>query len=346
MTARQKKILFAVAGVYLAAMVLYAVVTQWFLEPARAHGLRKQQLQTEIANLIQQNGLKPRHEARYRQISKQVLPGNETEAGSYLADTLMTLLDCGHLGGKLIASRPLEPKPKFGFDELGHAMKVRGKLAYLVDLLYLLESQPFLHRLDNLMLSRQGGGEFDLSFTYSALAVDARNKRVKPARQPTTESAPPVQNLESPERRQYDAIASRDLFRPYVKRVVEVVRPPEIQRPEDPPQQPEPPKARRQEFFVCGLVTWDDGRQEIAIRNGSNGEVRCYKPGDRIEGAEVVMIDYRPIPRADNPRLDSPSRLILKIGQDYWAVEIERSLSDKRLMKADQLPPELHTDSH
>ena len=150
-----------------------------------------------------------------------------------------------------------------------------------------------------------------------------------------------MQNLDTPERRRYDAIAARDIFRPYVKRIVEPPPPPPPTRVDDPPKVVETPKPRRAEFFVCGLVTWDDGRQQVVIRNGSTGEVRDYKPGDKVEGAEVVMIDYRPMPKAGNPNVDSPSRLILKIGQEYWAVELERSLSDKHLLKPDQLPPEL-----
>ena len=50
------------------------------------------------------------------------------------------------------------------------------------------------------------------------------------------------------------------------------------------------------------------------------------------------MIDYRPLPRADNPQMLSPSRVILKAGPDYWAVELGQKLTQKRRLKRDQLP--------
>lgn len=342
MTPRQTKIVFVAVGAFVTCTIAYWVVFGLFINPANRLKAQKAQLIADVNTLTDQNRKKGAYEDSYRNLAAQALPGSETEAGSYLASTVMTLLDYSGLTGpgKLLSSQPLQPKAVNGFREIGHSIRVKGKLTNLVDLLYLLQSQPFLHRLDNLTLNRAGNsGDFDLAFHYCALLVDpARNKRVKPA--PPTTQAAPVQDLDTPQRRQYDAIAARDLFRPYVKRIVEPPPPPPPVNTGGPrPTPPPPPPSRRQDFQVCGLTTWEQGNQVVAIRNGS--DVRYYKPGDKVESGEIVMIDYRPLPKPDNPKLESPSRVILKIGQDYWAVELEKNLSDKRLLKPDQWPPEL-----
>lgn len=343
MTDRQRKFVLALAGLCLGCMIVYGAVTKLFVEPYQTRVAQQKFLINENARLARENSREVLYRKTYNDLAGQMISG--AEAGSYLDATIMTLLDASRLTGRLQSSEQLHQETvsgAVGFKQIGRNIRVKGPLANLVDLMYLLEAQPFLHCLDNLTFNRDAAtGECDLAFHYTALVVDAaKNTRYKPASSPASQAVP-VQDLDQPQRRLYDAIAGRDVFRPYIKRIV-AERPSPSPTPQPSPEHPAQPA--RQELFVCGLVTWQDGQQEIAIRNGA-GEVRCYKPGDKLESGEIVMIDYRAMPRPDNPKLDSPSRLILKIGQEYWAVELERSLSDKRLLKPDQYPPELRPRS-
>ena len=66
-----------------------------------------------------------------------------------------------------------------------------------------------------------------------------------------------------------------------------------------------------------------------------------YKPGDTLAGGIIVMIDYRPLPSPGNEVLKSFSRVIVKIGSEYWAIERGRTLAEKYRLTPQQLPAEL-----
>jgi hypothetical protein len=63
-----------------------------------------------------------------------------------------------------------------------------------------------------------------------------------------------------------------------------------------------------------------------------------YRIGDEMAGGVIVMVDYRALPMRGNEGIKSFSRVILKIGSEYWAIERGRTLADKYLMTPDQLP--------
>ena len=84
------------------------------------------------------------------------------------------------------------------------------------------------------------------------------------------------------------------------------------------------------------------GQEEVAVYDITTpSRVDRLKVGDALGGGTVVMIDRRPLPRRDNPNLDSPGRVILMIGQEYFAIEVETVVARKYPMPAELLPPEL-----
>jgi len=52
-------------------------------------------------------------------------------------------------------------------------------------------------------------------------------------------------------------------------------------------------------------------------------------------------VDYRPIPMPGREIIQSESRVILRVGEDFWAIERGRTLADKRKLAIHQLPQEL-----
>lgn len=344
MTVRDQKILVIVLAAAIGLFILYvAVDTLWF---SRVKALDDEAagLDKEIRQVTAANKMAAEHIRRLEGYSSRMIQANESQASGMLASTVSRLLADSHMDGQLQAAQPDSKSVGGNYKEIGQTIHIQGKLEHVIDFLYLLDAQPFLHRTDNLTVNRNlSSGSADVTFHYSVLIPDYKKKPI--IGQPTTDLAAP-ENLNTPQRRQYDVIASRDLQRPYVKRIVEaVVTPPPTPFPTRGPA-PTPPPPRQQEFNVCGLSTWPGGEQDIVLRSTRDNEVRHFKPGDKLpNGAEAVMIDYRPMPapdsRPDAPKPNSSSRLIMKIGQEFWSVEIERNLSDKRPMNAEQLPPPL-----
>ena len=214
----------------------------------------------------------------------------------------------------------------------------------MIDFLYLAKSDPVLHRLDNLIITPKEGGRADMSFRYATLVL-ARQKGEK---QPTT-TAPgpqPDVDLNGSERARYSVIAARDLFRPYIKRPpppVVSAAPPTVERrptPRTPRPTPRPPTPSAERFRVVDLSSWG-GEDEARVIDSVTGNTKAYKMGEPLAGGKAVMIEYKSVPRLDNPLLSSPSRVIIQIGLEYWAIELGQPLTAKRRLKSVELPEQL-----
>lgn len=55
------------------------------------------------------------------------------------------------------------------------------------------------------------------------------------------------------------------------------------------------------------------------------------------------MVDYRPMPLPGNAFLQSFSRVIIKIGSEYWAIDRGQTLADRRKLSTSELPSQLAT---
>lgn len=211
-------------------------------------------------------------------------------------------------------------------NEIGWSIQGQGKLSDVINLIYLLQESPYLHRIENLAVSQgDAPGHVRVGFRFLTLVLD---------RAPLVETTQLVSkaSVEAPERRKYDGIAARDLLRPYVKRA------PDKGEPSSRPAQSAPagPAALR----VVSLSEWG-GQPEIHIRDQTNQKTAQYKPGDELAGGTIVMVDYRALPMPGKEALQSFSRVILKIDNEYWAIERGQTLADKYRLAPELLPPSL-----
>ena len=134
--------------------------------------------------------------------------------------------------------------------------------------------------------------------------------------------------LDGSERKRFDGIVGRDLLRPYVKRSPE-------KSGGAPGSAPAPsgPAALQ----VVSLSEWM-GQPEVHIRDLTNKKTLHYKPGDELAGGTIVMVDYRPLPLPGHEGLKSFSRVILKVGDEYWAIERGQTLAEKYRLAPEQWP--------
>ncbi len=218
---------------------------------------------------------------------------------------------------------PVGPRKLRGANEIGWSVQGQGKLEDVVDLLFLLQESPYLHRIENVSFSMgDAPGNVRVGFRFLTLVIDAG---------PVVETKP-LENkvtLDGPERKQFEGIVARDLLRPYVKRST---------GPGGTPNTPAPsgPETLR----VVSLSDWM-GSPEVHIRDLTNQKTARYKVGDELGGGVIVMVDYRPMPLPQHEGLLSYSRVILKIGNDYWAVERGQTLAEKHPIGPEQLPKQI-----
>ncbi|HXJ55452.1 MAG TPA: hypothetical protein VNM37_13480 [Candidatus Dormibacteraeota bacterium] len=227
---------------------------------------------------------------------------------------------------------PVGPRKLRGASEIGWSVQGDGPLADVLDLLFLLQESPHVSRLENLSLSTgEGPGLVKVRFRYLTLVLD-------PGPDVERKELPPKYTLESPQRHLYNGIVSRDLLRPYIKRLpVPAIPIPGQPSPGSSPGRPGTPPGP-ESFKIVSLSEWM-GQPEVHVRDLTQQKTQRYRPGDPLAGGTVVCVDYRPLQAG--PFLRSDSRVILKIGNEFWAIERGKTLADKRKLAAGELPEQL-----
>jgi len=226
---------------------------------------------------------------------------------------------------------PVGPRRLRGASEIGWNVQGGGRFDDVIDLLFLLQESPYLHRLESLsMTAGDAPGQVKVRFRFLTLVV-----MPAPVVDPIDLTA--KYNLDSPERHRYDAMVARDLLRPYIKRP-----PPGTGIAKAPAAGPAGGTPGPESFRIVSLSEWQ-GQPEVHIRDLTNQKTVRYKPGDALAGGTIVMVDYRPMPMPGDEALLSYSRVILRLGTEYWAVERGRTLADKHRLTTEQLPPAMPT---
>lgn len=223
---------------------------------------------------------------------------------------------------------PVGPRKIRGASELGWSIQGEGPLISVINLLFLLQESPFLHRIEGLAVSPgEKPGRVDIRFRYLSLVIE-------PA--PTVDpiALASKYTLNSPERRGFDTISSRDLLRPYIRRPP----PPAGTSPGSPGNNAASPGPEN--LRIVDLSEWQ-GRTEIAVLEKNSQRITRYRIGDPLAGGVIVMVDTRPLPRPDRVGIQSFSRVIVQIGSEYWAIELGQTLAEKYKLAPDQLPEKL-----
>jgi len=341
---RREKILAIATGLFVLSFVVYITTDQLLLSPGRKLDAEARKLSGEIKDLQGKNIKKKVYRGRLGVLAGRSLGSKELQVGNELVKRVKLLLTRSGFSDEDQSLSPVSGAPVSGvYKEIGRSGKVTGTLDNAIDFLCLANSDPVLHRLDNLVITPQQGGRVNMSFRYATLVLTRHNGD---RRRPTTAPAPQADvNLDGADREQYSVIKRRDLFRPYIKRPPEpvVARPAPVARrpaPRASPPAPRPKPATANRYKVVDLSSWA-GQGEARIMDSATGFTRSYKMGESLAGGKTVMIDYRPMPRLDKPLLASPSRVIIQIGPEYWAIELGQSLTAKRRMKAEELPETL-----
>jgi hypothetical protein len=341
MTVKEKS-LVATFSVMLAVTLGYFGVQKMLLAKGREYDDTRNHLGNDLKAQQRENGQAGGADRTLRGWTALTFDMDELRASARLRACLAALVERAGLSAEKLSLQPVRGAQLRGtYKELGWTIRVHGKLQHAVDFLYLLEQERHLHRLDNISINPlPATNEVDLQVRYLTLVVDSKpSEKLLADRLPTT--APT--NLESDSRKLFDAIAARDLFRPYIQRhaappePAPVVAAPPERRVYPPAPVPSPSPTR---FRVVGLPDWH-GRYEVLVSDRATGSLRSYQVGDALAGGTIAMVDYRPMPSALNPQILSSSRVIVKVGPDFWAIELGQDIAQKRRLTREQLPEPL-----
>lgn len=328
---RREKLLALIVGGFATLFVLGFGVRAVLVKPLKAIDKKTAALREKLATIQKERQAYFVAEDQVKKFAQRAFDDSVDEASAKSGEMLTRkIVMCG-LSEADFTRLPVGPKrlPRRGASEIGWSVQGDGPLQSVVNLLFMLQESAHLHRIDNVSLSDgDGPGQVKVRFLYLTLVLE-------PAPVVEAIDLAPKFSLDSPERRQFDGIVQRDLLRPYIKRPPPPPAPPGslTSAPPGPPPGPESLK-------IVSLSEWL-GKPEISVLDSIRQRTQSYRPGDPLAGGVIVMIDYRPLPRMDKPGLVSNSRVILKIGNEYWAIEQGRTLAEKYKLAAEQLPQNL-----
>jgi hypothetical protein len=332
---RSEKILASALGGVLVLFGGFFVVRSVLLRPV--NDLRKQTAITREATskIHAERRAFFQAEDKLRALALRTFAESIDEASAKSGETVTrTLLD-SRLDEGDFTRIPVGPRKLRGAAEIGWAVQGDGSLSNVVNLLFLLNESPWLHRVEGLSFSTgDRPGNVRVRFRFLTLVLD-------PSPDVTRTNLAGKLSLDSPERHLLNPIVARDLLRPYIKRPPPP--PASVAGPGSAGSAPNTPAGRvpgPEALRVVSLSEWD-GQPEVHVRDVNAQRTLRYRPGDELAGGTIVLIDYRPLPSPSRPSLLSHSRVILRIGADFWAIERGRSLADKRKLAPSEIPESL-----
>ncbi len=311
-----------VAGLFVAGFALRAVV----VTPLRTLDDQIVQLRLKLRSLSNERTSYLTADQQVRATATTLFGMKPEEAEAQLGSVLTSQLLLAGLRENDFSRVPAGRRSLPGAHEIGWTVQGEGPPNQVLDLLYLLQADPHLHSIESLALSPANDrNRIRVRFRYLTLTLNP-----SPEVKAVTRATP---SIDAPARRRYDSILRRDLLRPFE---------PEATPPSTTPSTTPgvPADVEAQSLKVVSLSSWGT-QPEIHVLDSRNQQTRVLHPAEKLLEAEITTVDYRPLPVPGKPGLISPSRVILRINDEYWAVENGQTLSERRRLAPEELPASL-----
>lgn len=311
-------------------IVINKAIIPWMSDPVRLLEQATANRKKQIKDL---NSIKRKADLHRKKLAKLNTLGfadNYPEAIAKMGEHLTRIIKQSGLTETAFSRRPFEPRAivKNGPKPIGYTVNGEGSTKKITDLLFLLQNDPHIQRVENISLSPiSGSTNVRVNFQFISLVIGTKYGNFK-----GTNTPPEIPKIKSEARDLYSGITKRALFLPYEKKP---------STPPPPSNQPKtkttPPPPGPESYKVVSLSQWK-GKQEVMIYNSIKKETKSYKLGDSLAGGTIVMIDYRQMPFPNKPELLSQSRVIVLIKAKYWAIERGNTVADMYQLTLDQLP--------
>ena len=326
MSIREKRIAWAI-GIAATGLLVFIVVKGLFVKPLREVDKKISAAKAKLDTIRSEKKAYEASNASLKKIAPLCFAEKIDQASARSGEILTQIIIKSGLQESDFTRLPSGPKKMRGANEIGWSVQGEGRMAQVINLMFLLQNSPYLHRIEGLSISpAEVPGRIKVRFRFLTLVIESGpSVAYKPLE--------PLYTLESPERKMYDLIVSRDILRPYVK-----APPADPSRTPTAPQNAPQSKPGLENYRIVSLSEWQ-GEPEVHVQDVAGHKIARYKPGDEVAGYIVVTIDYRPMPKHGNSMLQSFSRVILKNGAEYWAVEHGRTLAEKFPITPENLPP-------
>lgn len=330
MNAREKILASAVGGI-VGIFVIGFGIRAAILKPLNDIDKRIKASKEKIEKITNEKRQFFATEDRMKQVALRTFGDTVDQASATSGEILTKRIVQSGLDDTDFTRTPASPRKLKGAQEIGWIVQGEGSLTNIINLLFLMENSPYAHRVENVSVTTgEAVGRVKVRFRYLTLVLD-------PSPDVQRKALPDKFALDSTERHAYDDLIARDILRPYIKRPVPPPKP--ATAPGNSGGTPAPTAPGPESFKVVSLSEWE-GQPEIHVLDTAAQKTRRFKPGEQLAGGTIICVDYREMPMPDSFAL-SESRVIVKIGSEFWAIERGKTLADKHKLEPEQLPREL-----
>jgi hypothetical protein len=305
------------------ALLGYLLLSKVLLEPAARLDGQIRDASNKITDLKKENAREQDYITTLRNHAKHTFASDDLRASEQMRARLVELLKASGLGSDKLSLKPVTGSRAPGvFRELGWYVHATGRLEQIVNYVYLLQNEPYLHKIDTIVLAPiTRSPEVELQLRYTTLVFDVRTGESPPATQPLETMR--IASSQGPDRKPYDVIVARDLMRPYIPRTRSSWSGSSASSDNSSSESSDG------RLTIAGLPSWN-GKAEIFLKDTSTGQTQVLQVGETINGWRILGVDYRKVPLPDRPSLLSGSRVLLEIDGATWAVELGQSLANRR----------------
>ncbi len=341
---RERWVTMIVGGVFI-TVVGVLLVRGLFIVPAGNAQARIESLTEKIRLAEIEQNSRRKKVSHLIDMAAKTLGKDEMRVAEDLRVILTGLLHRSGLGSDRFSLKPMSgQRVAKAYTEAGWVVSARGTAKEVAAFCHLLSEQPFLLKVNDLTLTPvPRSDQLKIQARCSTIVVKLPAKRKMPATISRVGSE--AVKIEPAQQQHLAALVGRDMFLPYIAQPV-VVTPPQPDPPvaDEESTTTEPPGPPPTQFVIVGLPSWQ-GEPDVMVKDTQSGEIQAYHPGDALAGGKIAMVDYRAMPRQDDPELMCHSRVIIKIGPEYWAIDLGQTLADKRKLNTDDLPEMLRTEA-
>ena len=230
---KREKILAGIVGGILGIFVVGFLAKGFFLKPLQEVDKQTGFLREKLAKANKERAEFFNAEDSLKKIAQRTFSDDLNQASARSGEMLIRQIALAGLNEADFTRLPVGPRRLRGASEIGWSITGKGDLNRIINLLFLVESSPYVHRVESVTLSAYDKpGEIRVRFLFLTLVLD-------PA--PVTDpiELKPQFGLDSPDRLAYNSIIQRNFLLPYVPA---------------PPPAPEPQKQRDVPNICCLVI--------------------------------------------------------------------------------------------
>lgn len=328
-----KRIVLGFAGL----MVAYFLASFAVFDTLRESSDKEAKLQKELKELEKYNAREKKLKRRLAEYVENTYGTDETAVTEDVRVRVNAMIETSGMV-RLSSSSSKGQSERKTFELLKYKCDLSGTLDQAVDLLAILRADPYRHRIDSMTLKPTADGRavtMDLSYS-TPVPILMKGEKYVVNKPQGTEVLSDVDQI--PHRQAYQKIASRNLFRPYFKKKpkpVPTVR--TVDRPTSTDTTAKSAPDPAEKLRLVDLSTYN-GQQSVMVQDLGTNEYKKLNVGDDIADVKIVAVDTRPLPKQDDPKLMTYSRIIVQIGNKHYLIELGSLLSNRRLINPSEIP--------